>query len=445
MLGSLLLILVMFGVPIQDGAAVRQSEADFARGVALQRQGDLLGAREAYLAALRSIPNRADALSNLGVIFARLGQYGEAIKYYREALAVDEKQYETRLNLGIAFYKTNEFELAQRELSQVAIAQPENYQARLLLGVCDYQLNKLKEAVVELEAVHKAQPDNVAAAYALGNAYLGLNQTEKAEPLVRNVFRQLNSAEAHLIVGSFYLAVKDFPKAIEEFNQAKELNPRLPSLHSQLGEANMFSGNREQAAKEFAAELEINPRDFNANVRLGWIYREDGRLAEAATLLKRALDLRPNDIASLYQMAQLAMTKGENAEAVGLLERVTARSPEFTPAHVLLARLYYKLNRATDGQRERDIIQKLQEAEQKKQLNATQPTAPAKAPAVEVDLQQKGDELQRQNDLQGALEAYRAQLLLTPQRVETLSGLGVVLARLGQYSDAIVRYKEALT
>ena len=116
MLGSLLLILVIAGAPIQDGAAVRQSEVDFARGVALQQQGDLQHAREAYEAALRSVPNRADALSNLGVIFARLGQYGEAIKYYKEALAVDEKQHDTRLNLGIAFYKTEEFELAQREL-----------------------------------------------------------------------------------------------------------------------------------------------------------------------------------------------------------------------------------------------------------------------------------------------------------------------------------------
>src|SRR5438445_8700082 len=113
--------------------------------------------------------------------------------------------------------------------------------------------------------------------------------------------------------------------------------------------------------------------------------RDDGRLDATATLLKRALDLRPNDIASLYQMAQLAMTKGENAEAVGLLERVTARSPEFTPAHVLLARLYYKLNRAADGQRERDIIQKLQEEQQKKQLNGTQQSVPAKASAGEVD------------------------------------------------------------
>src|ERR1700681_1827380 len=106
MLASLCVILAITVAPVQDGAAARQSEADFARGVALQRQGDLQQARAAYEAALRLVPNRPDALSNLGVIFARLGQYGEAIKYYKEALAVDEKQYDTRLNLGIAFYKT---------------------------------------------------------------------------------------------------------------------------------------------------------------------------------------------------------------------------------------------------------------------------------------------------------------------------------------------------
>ena len=58
MLASLLLILVITGVPIQESAAVRQSESDFARGVELQKKGDLQHAREAYEAALRSVPDR---------------------------------------------------------------------------------------------------------------------------------------------------------------------------------------------------------------------------------------------------------------------------------------------------------------------------------------------------------------------------------------------------
>src|SRR5215218_7813721 len=98
MLTGLSLALLLLLSPVQDGPAVRQSEADFARGVELQQRGDLQGARAAYEAALRAVPNRADALTNLGVIFARLGQYGEAVRSYKAALAAEPGMLQTRLN-----------------------------------------------------------------------------------------------------------------------------------------------------------------------------------------------------------------------------------------------------------------------------------------------------------------------------------------------------------
>src|SRR5262249_32595129 len=116
----------------------------------------------------------------------------------------------------------------------------------------------------------------------------------------------------------------------------------------------------------------------------------------------------------------------------------------FTPAHVLLARLYYKLNRSKDGEREREIIQKLQEDEQKKQPSGNTADPALKDSIATVDLQQKADSLKQQNDLAGAREAYEAQLRLTPRRLETLSGLGEVLARQGEYDGAISRYRQAL-
>src|SRR5205085_5054570 len=126
MLASLILTLALWLTPAQDGAAVRQSEADFARGVALQQQGDLEGARAAYEAALKSVPRRFDALSNLGVVYARLGRYEQAIKCYRAALAVEPQQWAVRLNLGIAYYQTEQFAAAAEELARVTGAQTDN-------------------------------------------------------------------------------------------------------------------------------------------------------------------------------------------------------------------------------------------------------------------------------------------------------------------------------
>src|SRR5262249_29275577 len=166
-----------------------------------------------------------------------------------------------------------------------------NIQARFLLGMCLFETGKLKESAAELEKVYNAQPDNTAAAYALANAYLLDEQIEKGRALIDKVFRELGSAEAHLIFGLFNLARRELQPAVEELKQATRLNPKLPTAHSQLGVAYLLTGAREPATEEFKQELEFNPHDFNANVRLGWLYREDGNLEEAEPLLRRALEL----------------------------------------------------------------------------------------------------------------------------------------------------------
>src|ERR1700682_1721135 len=49
-------------VPAQEATRVVGSEQAFARGVELQRHGDLEGARRAYEESLQMVPRRADAL-----------------------------------------------------------------------------------------------------------------------------------------------------------------------------------------------------------------------------------------------------------------------------------------------------------------------------------------------------------------------------------------------
>jgi tetratricopeptide (TPR) repeat protein len=265
----------------------------------------------------------------------------------------------------------------------VVAEEPANHQARMLLGLAGYQLGELAEAVVHLELVRKAEPANVTAASTLALSYIGLRQFGKAEPLIDKVFRPLKTAEARLVVGSFYLATREYPKAIEELKQAVALNPRVPTVHATLGNAYVAAHDRQQAAKEFKAELDLNPHDFVAKVNLGWLLREEGRLDEAEALLRKALEQRPDDPAPLYQMAQLVQARGRNEEAAGLLEAVVRAEPGFIAARVLLARLYSKLNRTADFERERAVIESLQAQEQKHyQEQQNQPAQQTRRPAT---------------------------------------------------------------
>jgi tetratricopeptide (TPR) repeat protein len=276
-----------------------------------------------------------------------------------------------RYQLGAAYFQTQQFELAQGEFRRVVAAQPTDLQARQLLGLSFLKQGKLPQGIAELENVCSAQPQNLDAAYTLASAYITNQQLDKAERLIGKAFAHQSSAEASLIRGSYQIAVRNYPKAVEELTRAKELNPRLPSVRSQLGYALLCTGNTRLAIPELQAELADNPQDFNANACLGWLYQEENRTEEAAVLLKRALELKPNDTGTLFQLASQTLALGQKEEALRLLERVVKQRPDYTPAHVLLARLYFLLKRTADAKKERGIIERLNLEEQNRQPSAT--------------------------------------------------------------------------
>src|SRR5207302_1060826 len=85
--------------------------------------------------------------------------------------------------------------------------------------------------------------------------------------------------------------------------------------------------------------------ELHRTLSLAKILRQHVRLDEADILLTRANELRPGSASALYELAQLQYAEGKTAAAVASLVELVRKVPDFTPAHVLLARVYYKLNR----------------------------------------------------------------------------------------------------
>jgi len=77
--------------------------------------------------------------------------------------------------------------------------------------------------------------------------------------------------------------------------------------------------------------------------------------------------LRPRDSYARYHLGALYSTMGRADDARALLEDVVKEFPEFIEARVLLASVYYRLNRKPDGDRERAIVDRLNVEQQAKQ------------------------------------------------------------------------------
>jgi tetratricopeptide (TPR) repeat protein len=330
-----------------------------ARGIELHQAGDILGAIDAYKAALALNPARADALSNLGAAYVRLGHYDEAIKQYEAALQSDALNNAVRLNLALAYYKSARPNEAIPQLKRVISADPEAKNAYLLLGDCYLQTGQEKELVSLLKPREQLFGGDLAFAYLLGTALLRMDDVVGGQEYVNRVFGAGESAEAHLLLGVAHFGQHDYRAAKIELEAALKLNPRLPTANSAYGRALMLLGEPDASERAYRRELELNPNDFDANLQLGNLRKSAQRFAEASAYLERATVIRPNDLAARRLLGSLRLQMGQNEEAVTLLESVAKEAPDAVEVHVQLATAYNRLKRKEDADRERAIVDRL--------------------------------------------------------------------------------------
>jgi tetratricopeptide (TPR) repeat protein len=325
----------------------------------LHQAGDLLGAIDSYKAALALAPDRADALSNLGAAYAKLGQYEDAVKEYDAALKVDPASTQIRFNLALAYYKSARPGDAIKQLKRVLSSDPDAKAAYLILADCYVQTGEDAEVVSLLQPREAMFGADLAYAYLLGTALLHVGKSTEGQRYVDRVFGAGESAEGHLLMGMAYLGQQNYREAKTELEAAVKMNPQLPTAHALYGRSLLGLGEQAAAEKEFHQELNLNINDFEANLQLGNIRKSTQKFDEASAYLERAVAIRPRDVTARRLLAALRLQTGKVADAVSLLEDVVKDAPDLVEAHVQLATAYNRLKRADDAAREKAIVDRL--------------------------------------------------------------------------------------
>jgi tetratricopeptide (TPR) repeat protein len=335
------------------------ADALLAQAIELHRAGDILGAIAAYEAALKLEPDNAGAHSNLGAALVRLGRYDQAIAHYRKAIALDPANHLFQFNLALALYKSGDIPSAATELKSVIDSDQSNRNARVLLGDCYLQMGRFQDVVDLLIPLETELGDDRAFAYVLGSALVETDHATEAERVIDRIFKGGESAEGHLLLATAHLRAADGPAAVSELKQALALKPSLPIANALMGRALLRSGDQEGAMRAFRRELELNPNDFDANLQLGELKKREEQFDDALTYVQRALRMRPTDASARFSLAGIDVGTGKNDAAREILEQVVKDKPKFIEAYVMLATVYYRLNRKPDGDRVRTVVEQL--------------------------------------------------------------------------------------
>jgi membrane associated rhomboid family serine protease/Tfp pilus assembly protein PilF len=182
---------------------------------------------------------------------------------------------------------------AMAELNTAIRQHPDYVPAHFGLAHAYFEQKQYDRAETELRRVLELQPGHGGAQYELGIVYLN----QKRVPEAKDVFTRLlrsdsNDGYAHLGLGMALAAEQNDSAAIEEYQQAVQLQPDLDSVYYRMGLSQTDLKNYDAAINAFRMQQEKAGDDADTEAALAEAYRAKGMVKEAEEAVQKAEKLK---------------------------------------------------------------------------------------------------------------------------------------------------------
>jgi len=152
----------------------------FEQGLAAQRRGDFMAAKNYYLQATYLAPRNPELFNNLGTVYRALQDLPAAEAAYRQATDVDSRFGPAWSNLGVVLGQQGRTREATVALQQAVRLEPENAAAKVNLAIQMHASGLLADARNLLEEALRIDPGLAEAHYELGRVLEKQNERTAA-------------------------------------------------------------------------------------------------------------------------------------------------------------------------------------------------------------------------------------------------------------------------
>ncbi|MBI2951053.1 tetratricopeptide repeat protein [bacterium] len=257
--------------------------------------------------AVQQMPTSAEAHHLLGVALKGVRRSDEALSEFQEALRLKPKYAEARFEAGLI-----QLEKGQRAEAEAAFKKGIEQQLKPL-GPLYYGMGLVKMAEDSLNAANKW--------------------------LIRATTEDPRNGTYHKALGDIYAKQLITELAVNEYNQALELNPNDPDVHYSIGKMHFKDRKWPEVLKAWqdavAADSNFVPV-YKDLINLYMIMKPP-RYEEAVPLLKRAVEFHPEDTKLPVELAKaMAKTQTYRAEALPYLEKAATLVSDDAEVHALI-------------------------------------------------------------------------------------------------------------
>jgi tetratricopeptide (TPR) repeat protein len=387
--------------------AVRATPNDaqlwFLLGYAARLNGKSQLSADAYSRGLRLSPSALDGISGLAQTYSVMGRAAEAEHLLNELLSVDPKRINDAVLLGELLLRDGDYPAALDVLGRAEQMHPEA-RSELLMALAYEDQKQLDLASRYLELARRHAPDNP------------------------DVQRSL---------AGYYRETGDYPAAIAALISLR--SPK-PDVQAELAYTYQLDGKQVDAAKLYAQAANAAPRDLALQLSAAQADVTVGSLDNAEPFVQRAAALDAEHYRLHALRGEIARLQEHTEDAVREYNAALSHLPQ-SPAegplygiqlHMNLAELYQSLGDAAAAQHQVEIAQT--------EIGALDDRGPNRLQFLRLRALIKI----AAGDLDGAGIDLKDALAISAQDPSSLQLDGDLLAKLGQYKEAIVEYTKIL-
>ncbi|PQV63419.1 hypothetical protein B1R32_11274 [Abditibacterium utsteinense] len=383
----------------------------------------------------------ADALNNLALAEAEMGEMDRAIARFQAARRLEPGHPQVLANLGVVAYRQGRLDVAWKYLDTARHVEEELEapEATTLnhLGVVASALGRLDESLELFQRAGGTEHAEFEVYYNLGRAYIEHAKPDLGVQALRQSFTiDPNNADVHTVLGAAYLLrgrSQFYAEALKHLKRALQLDAHHRTATTNLALGLIEIRNLEMSQKMLAQELEISPGDAPAQFLSGLLTLETAtgkRTAEniwvsAAQSFDGAFGARPDVTAALYNSALCQFMMGFRDTSAKLLESATGRDPSLGPAYYLIGFGHAVAKREAEALKAWHIAVKFEPAN---------PDLHANMAAL----------FYRKGDFEASSRAYLKAHQLLPGDPLILAALGVAFAQRKMYHQAITALEQSI-
>ncbi|MHC4205134.1 MAG: tetratricopeptide repeat protein [Planctomycetota bacterium] len=184
--------------------------------------------------------------------------------------------------------------------------------------------------------------------------------------LVGQLLREFPDRDESLVImGNLCYRQGDAVKALEYWNKALRINPRLANVYKSMALLYMKKGQFDDAVVQFRKALEIEPKLPDVYSNIGHSLMMSGRPKEAIMALQKEIQISPDTDFAYFLLGQAHLQQKEYQKAKEYYQTAIKFNPRYSNAYYGLASACAKLGESDKAKEYSDSFKKLKAAARK--------------------------------------------------------------------------------